>query len=157
MYAFCRSNSDCSWIGNRPEHYIVIYRCFNICSVTAPCSRYTVHEGKCEGSLIGGYLVNFAVMLNGNFLKYDGSKKYILFMEDHICFTNPAAISKFFSHIEQSGLMNCVTGLIFGNYSEDAQPLLIDILKRLSTKYNIPVVKCDDYGHGMKAGHCAHQ
>lgn len=108
----------------------------------------TLCEGECEGTLIGGYLVNFALMLNSKYLKYDRNKKYILFLEDHKYFSNPAQVSKFFSHIEQSGLMDCVTGLIFGNYSEEPQPILIDILKRFSAKYDIPAVKCDDYGHG---------
>jgi len=107
-----------------------------------------IREGKCEGTLIGGYLINFAVMLNGNYLKYDAHRKYILFIEDHICFSSPAVVSKYFSHIEQSGLMNCVTGLIFGHYSEEASPILNDILIRLSLKYNIPTIKCDDFGHG---------
>lgn len=107
-----------------------------------------IREGKCEGTLIGGYLVNFAVMLNGSYFKYDDCGKYILFIEDHINFSSPAVVSKYFSHIEQSGLMNCVTGLIFGHYSEETSPILNDILIRLSLKYNIPTIKCDDFGHG---------
>lgn len=132
------------------------YQCFKsaFCNEDIPAYKSnsvweTIHEGKCEGTLIGGYLVNFAVMLNGNYLKYDACKKYILFIEDHIRFSSPAVISKYFSHIEQSGFMNYVTGLIFGHYSEEASPILNDILKRLSSKYNIPTIKCDDFGHGV--------
>jgi muramoyltetrapeptide carboxypeptidase len=53
------------------------------------------------------------------------------------------------SHIEQSGFMNCVTGLIFGQYSEEPSPILSNILLRLSSKYNIPTIKCDDFDHGI--------
>ena len=108
-----------------------------------------IRNGKCEGELIGGYLVNFSVMLNGNYFKYDSSKKYILFIEDHIKFSSPAVVSKYFSHIEQSGFMKSVTGLIFGHYSEEESPILKDILLRVSNKYNIPTIKCDDFGHGV--------
>lgn len=108
-----------------------------------------IREGKCEGTLVGGYLANLALMLNGNYFKYDNDRKYILFIEDHIRFSSPAVVSKYFSHIEQSGFMNCVTGLIFGHYSEEASPILNSILLRLASKYKIPTVKCDDFGHGI--------
>lgn len=108
-----------------------------------------IREGKCEGILVGGYLANLALMLNGNYFKYDNDGKYILFIEDHIRFSSPAVVSKYFSHIEQSGFMNCVTGLIFGHYSEEASPILNSILLRLASKYKIPTVKCDDFGHGI--------
>jgi muramoyltetrapeptide carboxypeptidase len=108
-----------------------------------------IREGKCEGTLVGGYLANLALMLNGNYFKYDNDRKYILFIEDHIRFSSPAVVSKYFSHIEQSGFINCVTGLIFGHYSEEASPILNSILLRLASKYKIPTVKCDDFGHGI--------
>lgn len=88
-------------------------------------------------------------MLNGSYFKYDGRGKYILFIEDHIRFNSPAVVSKYFSHIEQSGLMNCVAGLIFGHYSEETSPIINNILIRLSSKYDIPTIKCDDFGHGI--------
>lgn len=108
----------------------------------------TINNGKCEGILIGGYLVNFAIMLNGEFRPYDTSCKYILFIEDHIQFSPPAAVSNYFSHIEQSGFFAHVSGLIFGHYSTEYYSEIDDILKRISIQYDIPVVKCDDFGHG---------
>ena len=45
--------------------------------------------------------------------------------------------------------MDCITGLIFGHYSEETSPILKDILIRLASKYNIPTIKCDDFGHGI--------
>ena len=132
------------------------YQCFqsafcnNSISVFCSNSKWdTIREGKCEGILIGGYLANFALMINGSYFKYDSCGKYILFIEDDIRYSLPAVVSKYFSHIEQSGLMNCITGLIFGHYSDETSPILNDILTRLSSKYNIPTIKCDDFGHGV--------
>ncbi|MDF2631650.1 MAG: hypothetical protein K0Q85_246 [Caproiciproducens sp.] len=108
----------------------------------------TINKGKCEGTLIGGYLINFAVMLNGGFMPYDTSCKYIFFIEDHIQFSSPSVVSKYLSHIEQSGFFAHVSGLMFGHYSTEYYSEIEDILKRISAKYDIPVVKCDDFGHG---------
>ena len=44
--------------------------------------------------------------------------------------------------------MGQVTGLLFGHYSNEASPLLFEVLERFGKKYNIPVVYCDDFGHG---------
>lgn len=132
------------------------YQCFQsaFCNNGIPTFRPNskweiIREGKCDGTLIGGYLPNFALMLNGNYIHYDACGKYILFIEDNIRFNSPGVISKYLSHIEQSGFMNCVTGLIFGHYSEEPSPILSNILIRLSSKYNIPIIKCDDFGHGI--------
>ena len=111
-----------------------------------------IRGGKCSGKLIGGYLINFAVMQNSKYFeidKTDKNEKYILFIEDHEKFSTPAIVSKYFSHIEQSGLFECVTGLIFGHYSDDDQPLIDEILSRLGKKYEIPVIRNEDFGHGV--------
>ena len=104
--------------------------------------------GKCEGILVGGYLVNFAVMLGGIYLPFDGDTPYILFLEDNERFSSPAVVSKYLSHIGQSPFIHNVRGLLFGHYSTEPQPILLDILKRFGDCHHIPVVKCDDFGHG---------
>lgn len=108
----------------------------------------TINKGSCEGTLIGGYLINFAVMLNGKFFPLDLSRKYVLFLEDHEQFSSPAVVSKYLSHIEQSGLLSQVSGVIFGNYSDHCYPEINEILTRFAVKHGFPVVKCDDFGHG---------
>lgn len=108
----------------------------------------TINKGSCEGILIGGYLINFAVMLNGEFFPLDPSRKYVLFLEDHEQFSSPAVVSKYLSHIEQSGLLAQVSGVIFGNYSDHCYPEINEILTRFAVKHGFPVVKCDDFGHG---------
>ncbi len=104
--------------------------------------------GKCEGILTGGYLINYAAMLGGNYLKIDNSQNHLLFIEDHEMYSSPAMISKWFSHIEQSGLFYCISGLLFGHYSKEKSPLVDDILRHIGERYNIPVVRCEDFGHG---------
>lgn len=108
-----------------------------------------LREGECEGTLIGGYLVNFAVMLGGKYLTFDRDMPYILFLEDNERFSSPAVVSKYLSHIAQSPLIRNVRGLLFGHYSTKPQPILLDILKRFGDCHHIPVVKCDDFGHGV--------
>ena len=111
----------------------------------------TIREGVCEGVLTGGYLINFAVMLNGKYYKMP-EEDCILFVEDLIRFSEPAAVSKWFSHIEQSGLFERVKGLLWGYYDDAPQPLVDDILRRIGEKYHIPVVRCADYGHCIRSG-----
>lgn len=105
--------------------------------------------GKCEGILVGGYLVNFAVMLGGKYFTFDENMPYILFLEDNESFSSPAVVSKYLSHIGQNPFIRNVRGLLFGHYSTNFQPILLDILKRFGDCHNIPVVKCDDFGHGV--------
>lgn len=117
-------------------------------SFTSSSDWEVLKAGKCEGTLVGGYLVNFAVMLGGNYFTYDEDKPYILFLEDNERFSSPAVVSKYLSHIGQSPFIRNVRGLLFGHYSINSQPILLDILKRFGDRYNIPVVKSDDFGHG---------
>lgn len=128
------------------------YSCFmknQIPSYYKSGSFRTIHNGMGKGTLIGGYLANFALMLNSNYLNLNKDTRYILFIEDYIKFNTPPALSKYISHIEQSGFFSQVDGLLFGHYSDDAAPLLDDILKRIGDRYDIPVVRCDDFGHGI--------
>ncbi len=108
----------------------------------------TICGGNCEGILTGGYLVNYAVMLGGAYFRIDRTKPHILLIEDHEKFSSPAVLSKYFSHIGQSGIMDCVTGLLFGHYSTEENRQVDEILRRFGEKYGIPVVRCEDFGHG---------
>ena len=108
-----------------------------------------IRGGVCTGKLIGGYLMNFAFMQNTDYFKRDPDEKYLLFIEDHEHFSIPAAVSRYYSHLEQSGLFENVTGLIMGNYSDGDQSAVEKILERIAAKYQIPVVKNDDFGHGV--------
>lgn len=108
----------------------------------------TIRGGEGTGELIGGFLANFALMLGGSYLRIDKTKRYLLFLEDHEQFGAPNVTSKYLSHIEQSGLMENVSGLIMGHYAEKDYPDINAILSRVAERYGIPTVKTDDFGHG---------
>lgn len=115
-----------------------------------PNSNWQVQTvGKAEGILIGGYARNFAMLLGSRYFPIDMKEKYILFIEDHEMFGGVDYVSAMLSHIEQHDFMQAVNGLIFGHYSENSHPELLSRLKRLGKKYQIPVVYCDDFGHGV--------
>ncbi len=107
-----------------------------------------IYHGECEGVLAGGYLANFAAMQG---LEYypEVPEGCLLFIEDHIGFSTPAMVSKWFSNLEHRGVFKAAKGLIFGHYSTKEEPLIDNILFRLGSKYKIPVVRCEDFGHGV--------
>lgn len=110
----------------------------------------TIRSGACEGILIGGYTMNFAWLVGGDYFKYDAGQKYILFIEDHEKFSEPVAVSAYLSHIEQSPFIRNVSGLIFGHYSNEVPETLLQRLERFGEKYSIPVIYTDDFGHYTK-------
>lgn len=110
----------------------------------------TIRSGACEGILIGGYTMNFAWLVGGDYFKYDAGQKYILFIEDHEKFSEPVAVSANLSHIEQSPFIRNVSGLIFGHYSNEVPETLLQRLERFGEKYSIPVIYTDDFGHYTK-------
>jgi len=107
--------------------------------------------GKCQGTLTGGYLVNYAALYGLPYFKRPNNKRYVLFIEDHKMFSSPAVVSKWFANLEMYGGFENVAGLIFGHYAEEEYPVIDDILRRLGEKHRIPVVRCDDFGHGTYA------
>lgn len=107
-----------------------------------------IRSGSGTGRLIGGYLVNFALLQNTAYLPLDKNEKVLLFIEDHESFCTPPAVARNFAHLEQSGIFGQAAGLIWGHYSDEPSPVIDQILTRLGDRYHIPVVKTDDFGHG---------
>ena len=107
-----------------------------------------ITPGYCEGTLIGGYLENYAALQGLPWYHIDHSEPHLLFIEDHEMFSPPAMVSKWFSNLEHRGVFESVTGLIFGHYSKKDVPEIDQILERIGKKYKIPVVHCEDFGHG---------
>ena len=105
-------------------------------------------KGQADGILFGGYLRNIALMLGGDYLPLDPNEKYVLFLEDHEQFGDRAYISAMLTHIEQSGFMDRISGLLFGHYSEKNYSELFARLTRFGEHWGIPVAACDDFGHG---------
>lgn len=107
-----------------------------------------LNPGAAEGVLCGGYTMNFALLLGTEYFPVDLNEPHILFLEDHRKFGGEDHVSALLGYIEQSGFMKSVTGLIFGNYSDSPCPNLYARLKLLGERRHIPVVYCDDFGHG---------
>lgn len=110
----------------------------------------TLNGGKCEGTLIGGYLSLFGLMLSNRYFNYDKSKQYLMFLEDHERFSTVGAVSTYLSFIEQSEIMKNVTGLIFGHYAVNVPDDLLRCLERFGDRHCIPVIYTDDFGHGTR-------
>lgn len=114
-----------------------------------PGSRWQVQTpGKARGILTGGYCRNFAMLLGNPYFPVDLKQRYLLFLEDHEGFGGVDYVSAMLSHMEQYDFMQSVSGLVFGHYSEKVPADLLARLRRLGQKYRIPVVYCDDFGHG---------
>jgi muramoyltetrapeptide carboxypeptidase len=111
-----------------------------------------INSGITEGTLIGGYTENMALLVGNKYFSYEEEKRYILFLENHEKFCSPASISVHLSHIEQHEIIKNICGMIFGHYSEKEFPELDKCLKRFGTRHNIPVIKCNDFGHGINHG-----
>lgn len=120
----------------------------NVVNHVSNSNWHTITEGCCSGTLIGGYLVNFALSLGSKFFPYPTDKSYILLIEESEKFQCVQDVSMFLNCIGQSRLMEQVKGLLFGHYSDDVPPELFEILERFGKKYNIPIAYCDDFGHG---------
>lgn len=138
------------------KHYDYIqfvnhFVCGNRADLLCGCGEWRmIRSGSCKGILIGGYTMNFAWLVGGDYLKYDAGQKYILFIEDHEKFSEPVMVSAYLSHIEQSPFISNVSGLIFGHYSNDLPVTLLQRLERFGDKYSIPVIYTDDFGHYTK-------
>ncbi|GHU35587.1 peptidase S66 [Clostridia bacterium] len=110
----------------------------------------TINGGVCEGELIGGYLPLFGMLQGNKYFDYDKSKKYILFLEDHEKFSSVGAVATYLAFIEQSAVMQSVSGVIFGHYSDAPSETLFGVFERFAKRNNIPAVYTDDFGHGTK-------
>ena len=108
----------------------------------------TLTPGVAEGTLVGGYLMNFCLLLGTKYFPVDLQKPYILFLEDHEKFSDLGHVSALLAHLEQSEFMGSVKGLLFGHYSARPCPELYARLKLLGERNHIPAAYCDDFGHG---------
>ncbi len=105
--------------------------------------------GHARGVLVGGYTRNFALLLGGDYFPLAPGEPHLLFLEDHESFGGVDYVSAMLSHIEQSPFMASVTGLLFGHYSKPRSAQLLERLERFGRAHGVPVVYCDDFGHGV--------
>ena len=109
---------------------------------------HTLTGGVAEGTLMGGYLDNFTYIQLKGWIKPAPGEKYVLFIEDHEQFFTIERESALLSRLEKSPFMPQVTGLLFGHYSAPVNQQLLQRLRILGERLNIPVCYCDDFGHG---------
>lgn len=126
-----------------------------------PNSPWLVQShGTAKGILTGGYTRNFAMLLGSPYFSWDPDGQYLLFLEDHEQFGAMDYVSAMLANIEQSPFISTVTGLIFGHYSAPPSEQLLTRLELFGKEHGIPVVYCDDFGHGnnhaiLPIGHMA--
>ena len=137
---------------NEPIEYTLINFEKRLCSTDLDYVKNSewrvLTPGKAEGKLIGGYLINFACLLGLEWYEDLPDEDIILFIEDHEKFSNAAMISKWFTMLEHKGVFKRAKALIFGHYSLEEKPVIDDILTRIGKRYNIPVIRNEDFGHG---------
>jgi len=118
----------------------------------APNSEWiTLHEGQCEGVLMGGYATLFAQILSNKNFATD-KQEYILFLESHEKHSTVGMTAGELAFIGQTPFMDKVKGLVFGHFSEKVPHDLHQCLKRFGDEHGIPVVYTDDFGHGTRHG-----
>ncbi|MDR0964626.1 MAG: LD-carboxypeptidase [Clostridium sp.] len=108
----------------------------------------TLHSGRARGTLIGGYPSLFGMMLGTPYVAPKPDHPYILFLEAHEYFDPVAQAASAFALIEHSHLMEQVVGLLVGNYAPQVPETYLAMLARIGEKRQIPVIYCDDFGHG---------
>ena len=106
-----------------------------------------LHPGRAEGTLLGGYVDNFAYMARSGELNLQ-QDRYLLFLEEHRQFVGVEAFSARIGRLERAPLMHKVGGILFGHYGEDVEAHVLERLAHLGQRWNIPVAYCDDFGHG---------
>ncbi|GHU70633.1 peptidase S66 [Clostridia bacterium] len=109
-----------------------------------------LHAGRCEGRLLGGYSLLFALMMTNPNFKYDPDERYLLFIEDYAGFSPPSSYNAYITFIEQSAIMQRTVGFIFGHFADQAPDVLLRRMERLGRAHDIPVVYTDDFGHGTR-------
>lgn len=105
-------------------------------------------SGAASGTLIGGYLANFVYLTAMGRIPLDEGRKYVLFIEDHEKFSGIESVSAHIGRLEQCGILPHTSGLLFGHYSAPVNEYLLERLRRLGEKWQIPVAYSDDFGHG---------
>jgi muramoyltetrapeptide carboxypeptidase len=108
----------------------------------------TLTPGTAQGILIGGYLHNVIFLTAMGRIPLDEKRRYVLFIEDHERFCGIESESAHIGRLEQSGVLNRTSGLLFGHYSSPVNEQLLERLRRLGERWSIPVAYCDDFGHG---------
>lgn len=108
----------------------------------------TLRPGKVQGKLIGGNLSILVTTLGTPYqADYAGA---LLFVED--IGEDTYKIDRMLSHLEQAGVLNQISGFIFGkctDCSAGTEPTfsLIEVMDHYLSRYDIPAIYNADIGH----------
>ncbi len=110
--------------------------------------RRTVRSGAAEGKLLGGNL-HCLLKLAGTPYFPDFTRA-ILFVE--AIGITPEGCDHLFQQLKQIGVFDQIRGVIIGyidglQNNEKALMQMEDVLLHVTTEYNFPVLKADDFGH----------
>lgn len=108
----------------------------------------SVRDGVSEGKLVGGNLGSLLMLAGTPF--FPDFKDSIMFLEAYS--PTPAACDYMFNQLEQMGVFDDVRGVIVGHVHglQAAKSNMIqmeDILLKVTTDYDFPILKLDDFGH----------
>lgn len=106
----------------------------------------TILPGTAKGTLIGGYLGIFNLLLGSPYFNLDPKKDFILFIEDHYFYHDLAGISAQLSYLTQHPFSKQIKAIIFGNYGRE-EPLLLKRLEELGRALKVPIMQTNDFGH----------
>lgn len=115
----------------------------------------SIQYGKGKGTILGGCLSSFCLLLGTNFDPIQEiNKNYILFLED-INETKSEIHSKLVQIKQHNKFKKC-QGIVIGNFKNCHQkpetnndPLEI-LINRIFSDINIPIAKIDELGHGVE-------
>lgn len=106
----------------------------------------TLHPGIATGKLIGGNLSLISQLVCGKY-SLDFTDK-ILFIEELGVESSPARVSSYLYYMKQNGVFDKIKGLWIGNYEHPSgytlEKIVFDVL---STSYNFPIIKSNNFGH----------
>ena len=117
-----------------------------------PFNYQVLHQGESLGILIGGYLEEFIKILSNQLFDSKENNSYILFLEEYEEFYSEDAVISMLAVIEQSKLMQNINGIIFGHYSNQENIAINNRLMMIGETYSIPIMKTNDFGHGLHHG-----
>ncbi|MCL5066843.1 MAG: LD-carboxypeptidase [Thaumarchaeota archaeon] len=110
-------------------------------------TRKCVRTGTAAGRLIGGNLPSFMRLLGTQYLP--DLTNSILFMEARVI--EPGQCDSSFTQMKQAGIFEKVSGVIIGYIhtlqSRKKLPQMEEILLRVTSDYDFPILKVNDFGH----------
>jgi muramoyltetrapeptide carboxypeptidase len=116
-------------------------------TISANGARKTVRSGVARGRLLGGNLSCLMKLAGTEYLpEFDGA---ILVLE--ALSTRSDECDYIFHQLEHMGILSKISGVLIGHVDGLQKtpdlPQMEDVLLRISSDYEFPILKCEDFGH----------